>query len=351
MQDLDKNFIVETKIKRENLHFYDVEEAPFRIYGLMREDGRFCRMPKEVAYNVSEHTIRHYAHTSGGRVRFVTNSPYVAIFTEMDNITRIPHGPLTGTASFDIYVDEGKGSTYYGTFVPPYDMSDGYESVHDFPDQTERVVTINFPLYSGVKKLYVGLEGNAVIKASPDYKYEEPIVYYGSSVTQGGCASRPGTCYQNVISRRLDVDFWNLGFSDGARGEKVMTEYLAGLKMRMLVCDLDHNLPYEELKKRHLPLYRTVRAVQPELPIIFISAADILMPHAKKSRLVERREVIRETYRTAIAEGDKNVYFIDGEELFAGEDRDQCTVDRIHPNDLGFYRMAMRIEKEIIPLL
>ena len=130
-----------------------------------------------------------------------------------------------------------------------------------------------------------------------------------------------------------------------------MAEYLAGLKMRMLVCDFDHNLPYEELKERHLPLYRTIRASQPELPIILMSAADVLMPHAKAEKLVERREVIRQTYRTAIAEGDQNVYFIDGEEHFAGEDRDQCTVDRRHPNDLGFYRMAMRIEKEIIPLL
>ena len=207
MQDLDKNFIVETKIKRDNLHFYDAEKAPFRIYGLMREDGRFCRMHKGVAYNVSEHTIRHYAHTSGGRVRFVTNSPYVAILTKMDKITRIPHDSLTGSASFDIYVDEGKGSTYYGTFVPPYEIADGYESVHDFPDNREKLVTINFPLYSGVKKLYIGLEGNAVIKAAPDYKYEEPIVYYGNSVTQGGCASRPGNCYQNIISRRLDINF------------------------------------------------------------------------------------------------------------------------------------------------
>ncbi len=151
-------------------------------------------------------------------------------------------------------------------------MTAGYESVIDFSSNAERIITINFPLYSNVKKLYIGLDSHSMRKAAPDYKYEKPIVYYGSSITRGGCASRPGNSYQSMISRKLDT------FAD-------------------------------------------------------------------------RREVIRETYQTAIAEGDENVYFIDGAELFAGGAWDSCTVDRVHPNDLGFYRMARRIKREIAPLL
>ena len=128
-----------------------------------------------------------------------------------------------------------------------------------------------------------------------------------------------------------------------------MVQYLAGLEMSIFVCDYDHNAPDAEyLKKTHLPLYRTIRAKQPELPIIFLSAPNILLD---PKGWEPRRNVIRETYQTALAEGDKNVYFIDGAELFDGDDWDSCTVDGTHPNDLGFYRMAMRIKKEIARLL
>lgn len=349
ISEIDKNFHVETSIKRENLQFWDAETEPFRIYGLLRENGRFCRMPEAVAKSVNEGVHELYANTAGGRVRFVTDSPYIAISAEMDGICKMSHFPLTGSTGFDLYAGTDGEQRYYGTFTPPYDVTAGYESVIDFPDKTERIITIHFPLYANVKKLYIGLDSNAVKKAAPDYKYEKPIVYYGSSITQGGCASRPGNSYQNMISRRLDTNYINLGFSGSGKAEETMVQYLANLEMSIFVCDYDHNAPDTAyLEKTHLPLYRAIRAKQPELPIVFISAGDVLIA---PERFAERTEVIRRTYQTAVAEGDKNVYFIDGAELFAGEDWDLCTVDRTHPNDLGFYRMAARIEKEIAPLL
>ena len=193
------------------------------------------------------------------------------------------------------------------------------------------------------------LEKDAVILEATPYSHNVPIVYYGSSITQGGCASRPGNSYQAIISRRLDADYINLGFSGSGKAEEAMVQYLAELEMSVFVCDYDHNTPdVEYLKKTHLPLYRTVRTKQPNLPIILISAPNILM---NPEGFLTRREVIRETYQIALDEGDKNVYFIDGAELFAGEDWDSCTVDGCHPNDLGFYRMAMRIEKELVRCL
>ena len=349
ISEIDKNFKVESNIKRENLQFWDAETEPFRIYGLLRENGRFCRMPEAVAKSVNEGVHGLYANTAGGRVRFVTDSPYIAISAEMDGVGKMPHFPLTGSVGFDLYVDEGGGQKYYGTFTPPYEVATGYESVIDFSSNAERIITINFPLYSNVKKLYIGLDSHSVRKAAPDYKYEKPIVYYGSSITQGGCASRPGNSYQSMISRKLDTNFINLGFSGSGRAEEAMAQYLADLEMSIFVCDYDHNAPDAAyLKETHLPLYRAIRAKQPKLPIILISAADVLIA---PDTFADRREVVRETYQTAIAEGDENVYFIDGAELFVGEAWDSCTVDRVHPNDLGFYRMARRIEREIARLL
>lgn len=346
ISDFDKNFRIDTKISRDNLQFYNVKKKPFRIYGLLYENGRFCRIPRNVAERVSDGVSYLYSNTAGGRVRFITNSSYVAILAKMDGIGKMSHFPLTGSAGFDLYVDEGKGQVYQGTFTPPYDIQNGYESVIDFSNTTERLITIHFPLYSNVRELYIGLDSNSVLKEAPNYTYELPIVYYGSSITQGGCASRPGNSYQAIISRRLNMNYTNLGFSGGAKAEEPMVQYLANLEMGVFVCDYDHNTPdAAHLKETHLPLYRTVRKRHPELPIILISAPDILInPEAFQ----ERREVIYETYKTAVAEGDDNVYYIDGAELFRGEDWDLCTVDRVHPNDLGFYRMAVRIEKELI---
>ena len=345
ISDVDKNFKIETHMKRDNLQFHDIKQEPFRIYGLLYENERFCRIPGEVAKNVNDGVMRLHTDTAGGRVRFITNSPYVAISAKMDGVGKMSHFPLTGRAGFDMYVDEGKGQKYQGTFTPPFDIEDGYESCIDFLCVMERTITINFPLYSNVKELYIGLDKHAVLKQAADYKYENPIVYYGSSITQGGCASRPGNSYQSIISRRLDANYINLGFSGSARAEKQIVQYMADMEMSMLVCDYDHNAPdATHLQNTHLPLYQGIREKQPNLPIIFISAPDIRI---NPETYTERRKIIRDTFETAVSEGDDKVYFIDGEELFEGEDWDSCTVDRVHPNDLGFYRMARCIEKEI----
>ena len=349
ISELDENFIVETQIVRDNLQFYDAEEEPFRIYGLMRENDRFCRIPECVAKSVSESFTYLYTNTAGGRVRFVTNSPYIAISADMDGVDKMPHMPLTGSAGFDLYYNEGERDVYCGAFVPPYDMTNGYESIFDFSGRIKRTITIHFPLYANVKKLYIGLDKDSILERAQDYRYEQPIVYYGSSITQGGCVSRPGNCYQNMITRWLDVNHINLGFSGSAMAEKEMCEYLADMDMSMFVCDYDHNAPsVEHLRNTHLQLYRTIRAKQPELPILFMSAPTILL---RQEMFRERREVIMRTYQIALSEGDCNVYFIDGAELFAGDDWDICTVDWVHPNDMGFYRMATRIRNEIAKIL
>lgn len=195
IQKIDKNFLVETKIHKDDIKFYNADEAPFKIYGVFRENGKYRRMPENMAKEVSEGVTKLHSNTSGGRVRFVTDSSYVAINTEMENLGKMPHFAFTGAIGFDLYVD----NVYKKTFVPPFEAEDGYESVIELEASCMREITINFPLYSDVKNLYIGLRKNAVIKEASPYKNKKPIVYYGSSITQGGCASRPGMSYQAII--------------------------------------------------------------------------------------------------------------------------------------------------------
>jgi lysophospholipase L1-like esterase len=257
------------------------------------------------------------------------------------------HCALTGSACFDLYVrDETGKERFVDSFKRKVSNRFGYEAVIRLPYREMREYTINFPTYSSVDSLYVGLDENAKLEAPGKYRVETPVVFYGSSITQGGCASRPGSTYQAVASRRLDFDYVNLGFSGNAKGEQVMADYIAGLPMSVFVCDYDHNAPtVEHLWATHENLYRTVRKAHPDIPVIFM-ARPLFTPGEDA---LARLEVIKATYEKAKAAGE-NVYLIDGPTLMAMAG-DDGLVDGAHPNDLGFASMAKAVGDVLAEIL
>ena len=329
---IDSNFKVETNLNVEDIQFYNALNAPFQIYGVFYENGMFRRLPQQVAETVSNAVYCLHDNTAGGRVRFKTDSPYVAIYVKMPTIGKMSHFALTGSAGFDLYSD----NNYIGTFVPPYTIEDGYENIIRFNSDEMREITINFPLYSSVKELFIGIKKQSALFPCQPYRIEKPIVYYGSSITQGGCASRPGMAYQSIISRQMDADYINLGFSGSAKAEDAMAEYISGLQMSCFVYDYDHNAPsLEHLRNTHEKMFLKIRQHHPNTPIVIMSRPKFKLTDHEKMRL----EVIETTYDNAVINGDKNVYFIDGRKLMelAG---DQGTVDNCHPTDFGFASMA-----------
>lgn len=344
IEKIDQNFAVQTNLHIDGIRFYDIQDAPFTICGLIYENGLYRRMPEHIAKTVSPRVYDLHVHTAGGRVKFVTNSSFVAIKAEMPAVTKMAHFPLSGSGGFDLYV--GKKEQFHGSFVPRYTMQDGYESVIRFESRRKREITINFPLYSSVSSLYIGLEGNAVVEPSAGYKNIKPMVFYGSSITQGACASRPGNSYTNTVSRTLGIDYINLGFSGNARGEQSMADYIASLDMSVFIYDYDYNAPDpEHLQNTHQKMFQTVRNAHPELPIIILSRPKY-KPNAEEK---QRLEIIKKTYSDAIAAGDKNVYFIDGKTLMKYA-KDNGTLEGCHPNDLGFYSMAKVLLRQLKPL-
>ena len=338
ISEIDKNFSIETSIKKDDICFLDAKEKPFEIYGIFYDNGKFRRLPEEVAKAVNDGVYALHTNTAGGRVRFKTDSPYVAIHADMPSIGKMPHFAMTGSAGFDLYVRE-ESESYYGSFVPSFKMTDGYESVIDFPTNEMREITINFPLYSDVSSLYIGLSKNSSVEKPTPYKHEKPIVFYGSSITQGGCASRPGTSYESIISRRFDTDFINLGFSGSARGEDEIAEYIKNIPMSVFVFDYDHNAPTtEHLKNTHEKMFRIIREKNPELPVILMSRPKYILTDEEKERL----GIIEKTYLNAKENSDRNIYLIDGKSLMK-EAENEGTVDGCHPNDLGFYSMSKAI--------
>ena len=204
------------------------------------------------------------------------------------------------------------------------------------------------PIYSNIEKLYIGIKEGSALKSAAEYAIKTPIVYYGSSITQGCCASRPGNTYQSIISRDLNCDFINLGFSGNAKGEDTIAQYIAGLNMTVFVYDYDHNAPtVEHLNDTHEKMFLTVREAHPDLPILMLSRQKYYLNDEEKKRLA----AVRKTYENALARGDKNVYMIDGPDLLLECVRETALVDNCHPNDSGFVSMAHIVGNQLKEIL
>lgn len=352
IEDIDINMKADT-LGDVDVKFYNVRKAPFKIYGLYNPETEdvFKRLPDDIGEYTNPGVARLYKHTAGGRVRFKTNSKFIAIKVKLHYSSKdalMYHMPFSGTSGFDIYVD-GK---FLKVFVPTAKTSDienDYEAITYFDDDKERDIIISFPLYNGVDDLYIGLEEGATLGEGNEYKYKTPIVYYGSSITQGGVASKPSNAYEQMISKWLDADYINLGFSGSGRAEDIIADYVADMDMSVFVYDYDHNAPDAEyLSKTHEKMFKKVRAKHPDVPVIFASRPG---DNDTKENIDARRKVVYTTYQNAISNGDKNVYYIDGQTFFPDEYRDDCTIERTHPNDLGFHFMAKKfydIIKEVI---
>ena len=346
---IDKNFKVETNIEKDDVKFISALESCFSIYGLMNTGEEFHRMPRSVAAAANDGVKVLNENTAGGRIKFKTNSKYIIV----NSITspgqgKMGHITVAGSSGYDLYLIEDGKAQYFKSFLPVHNFGEKFEQIVEFPDNTERDIMIHFPLYNTCKNLYIGVQESAYVKPGSKYKYEKPIVYLGSSITQGGCASRPGNAYQNHVSRYFDTNFTNLGFSGSCRAEDAICEYIPTLDMSIFVYDYDHNAPSaEHLENTHEKLFKRFREIQPTTPVIIMSMTDIPRTEGAKANMIRRRAIIKKTYDNAVAAGDKNVYFIDGQEVFKIAGYTDCTVDGCHPNDLGFWCMGQAVIKVI----
>ncbi len=359
ISDIDKNFKVASNIDEPDIKFYNVKEEPFNLYGLYNPvvGTDFSRIPVDVAKNVSEGVSILNTNTAGGRIRFKTNSRYIAINVTVPNFCVMPHMTMAGSSGFDMYEKTDNGYIYLKTFYPwEYKRDENWNLVFEntferiiyFDEVRERDLIINFPLYNAVSEVYVGLQGNASLTGGSKYRDVLPVVYYGSSITQGGCASRPGMSYNDIISRRFDINYINLGFSGNGKGEEAIARYIADLPMSIFVYDYDYNAPdVEHLKKTHKPMFDIIREKNPDLPIIMASRPKYYLSEVE----IERRNIIYDTYKAAKNANDNNVYFVDGQKMFEIFGKDDCTVDGCHPTDLGFMCMAEAFGKVIEKIL
>lgn len=331
-------------------------ETPFSIHGMHYDEelSLFVRMPQEVAAEVSPSVKSLSRMTSGGRVRFRTDSVYVALSCLVPAFTPAPHMAMTTLNGFSVYVD----GQYRGKVVPSYpdllaavDKTVAFRGSCSIPKTGElHDVEIYFPLYGCVKEIYIGLREGARIEPPRAYSIAAPLVFYGSSITQGACASRPGNDYAARLSRMLDADYINLGFSGNGNAEPAMLEYLTKLPASAYIYDYNYysNRP-ERVLPPHLSIYEILRKANPLAVIMMVDKPCTIY---SRSNYEARSAIMRASYEETIRRGDDLVGYLDGADFFgSGVEHDACVVDSDHPNDLGFWHMAQNLYEPLKTLL
>lgn len=342
----DSNFLVEKEIKRDELIWRNARCAPFEITGVYFDGGKFRRLPESVAEATSSEVHILHTNAAGGKIRFKTDSDVIAIGAKYSYVCRFAHFPMTGSAGFDLYVKEQgeDAESFRAAFRPPNDMTDAYQSRAVLDGRRMREITINMPLYSDITDIEIGLSEGAELIGPEPFRAPLPIVYYGNSVTQGACASRPGNAFSAYAARMVNCDHVNLAFSGAGCGEVPIAEYIASLDMQIFVCDYDANAPSVEwLEETHERFFKIFRSKHPTTPVVFMSRTAV---KANRERMMKREQIIRKTLNNALQAGDTNVYYLVGSKIF-GDLGGEATVEGIHPNDLGH----ILIGKALAPLL
>lgn len=347
IEKVDPNFQLTAEIPEEAV-FFDPRCAPFSIWGLAKNDeGSYCRLPLDLLPVCSEGVRWLSWHLAGGCIRFSTDAKWLCVAWKLREAGNMAHFAASGQSGLELVEETNGCIRAVRTLIPQMNANGCGCALEqsrkvELPGEGLRSYALYLPLYNGVSELLVGLPPEASLSEGRTPAHEKPILFYGSSITQGGCASKVANAYTHVLARRLDAALYNLGFSGNGKGEKHMAEYIASLPMSAFVLDYDHNAPSaEHLAETHEAFFRTVRAAQPDLPIVIVTKPDFDGDPAANAA---RRAVIRRTYENALSSGDRHVYFVDGESFFGEHERFDCTVDGCHPTDLGFRRMADVLE-------
>lgn len=354
---LDRNMSIEQS-KNDSLVWLSPLEGSFHIAGFpwFKQEKNYRRLPSYPT-NPLPPAVQALANcTAGGQIRFHTNSSVLSIRVKLTGPANMYHMTATGQCGFDCYLGDVGNQHFLCTTRFDHKLTEYEAQLYDWKQKRALGVTLYFPLYQGVEEVWIGLDLDAEVYAAPAYISDKPVVIYGTSITQGGCASRPGMAYPNILSRSIPLEFFNLGFSGNGKGEAEVARTIAGIeKLSLFVLDYEANSGSVEDITATLPSFiRIIREHHPKVPILVISnicyAGDRFYP-AMHQLHEGRRKVQKDTVERLRGEGDTQLHFLNGFTLLGEDDASECTVDGSHPTDLGFLRMAQSLEPVIRRLL
>lgn len=334
--------------------WYDIRHLDVEGKGWQDTKAFFDRLPARAEGLVREPVWNLSHHSAGMCVRFVTDAPAIqgrwALTSE--NLA-MNHMPASGVSGLDLYVKAKDGPWRWLGVGRPTAQTNAVQLAGNLPDGA-REFLLYLPLYNGVTSVEIGIPRDRKIArgTSRDPGRQKPIVFYGTSITQGGCAARPGMAYPALLGRRLGCPVINLGFSGNGKMEPEMAALLAELDPAVYALDALPNMSHQEVVERVEPFVRTLRQARPETAVLLVeertsSNAHLLASQGRPHNL--KRAALRHAYENLTTAGFRNLHYLHGDHLL-GEDG-EGTVDGSHPTDLGFVQMADAFETALRPIL
>ncbi|MBE7540265.1 MAG: SGNH/GDSL hydrolase family protein [Opitutaceae bacterium] len=299
----------------------------------------FDRLPASAEAEVTKNVWNLSRDSAGMVVRFKTDasSLHVHYLLSKDRLA-MAHMPATGVSGVDFYARDAKGHWRWVNVTRPATQEVKVEVIKDLmPGLREYAAYL--PLYNGVEFLRIGVPAGS--RFEPLAPRRKPIVFYGTSITHGACASRPGMVHTAILGRRFDRPVVNLGFSGNGRMDTAVGDCLTRIDAAVYVIDCLPNMTPGMVTERTAPLVRQIRAVKATTPIVLVEdrrfSNEWITPNKKRFH-DENHAALRAAYDGLLKEGVSNLFYISGDHLY-GDDADGA-VDGSHASDLGFMRQA-----------
>jgi lysophospholipase L1-like esterase len=299
-----------------------------------RLPGRAHGLVPEIVWDLSR-------DSSGLFTRFRTDATEIAArYTLRTDQLAMTHMPATAASGLDLYANDENGTPRWVGVAHPESFPTVESELASGLDEGTHDYTLYFPLFNGIEEIQIGVPDGASFELLPEDN-ALPIAYYGTSIIHGASASRPGMALPAQLGRRLGRRMIGLGFSGNGKMEVELANLIGEIDAAVYVIDCLPNMDAALVRERALPFLRALRAARPATPILLVedrTLANAWLIASEREAHAARRAEYRAAFETLVAEGDKNIHYLEGATLLG--DDDDGTVDRSHPTDLGFFRMA-----------
>ena len=357
------NFMSVEPYSEENIKWFNVTDEVFALYGT-------TELTDNVAHRFSENEITDVEKVSkdvaflakcpaGVHLKFKTNSKRLMIDALLPEPPNMGHMTALGQCGFDLYVFDDTENRYVLHSNTVFNVKNNYYQMQllFFQDDKERDYILYFPLYMNLSSVRIGFDDNATVSPSY-YKNDKRILLYGTSIAQGGCVSRPGMLYTNILSRKLDKEILNYGFSGAALGEKEVALILAKRKnIELLIIDIQANAGCSEKLENNLEEFIVqYNTINPNVKILVITQIPFAMDlyDEKRTELKLYYKYFMKRIVDKFRKKGIKIYFLDGDNFFTSTQLlhfTEYTVDGVHPTDLGSSLIAEGYYKKIVKVL
>lgn len=319
------------------LRWLDVQSLAVEGRGWNDTEHFFDRLPARAKAIVNGDVWNLSHDTAGFVVHFTSDTPELRIRgTLRKKKLEMAHMPSSGVSGLDFYTKEAGTWRWFTSFRPEDSVDIAGVIFQDIPARS-REFLLYLPLYNGISALEIGVADSCLCE--PVVRAEKPVVFYGTSIVQGGCVSRPGMAYTSILRRRLDWPLVNLGFSGSGRAEPELAALLAELDARLFVIDCLPNLQADQVGRVE-EFVRILRQRHAATPVVLVESLEyvngVALP-ARKERYEKSNRTLREIH-ARLARTDRNIHLVPAANLIGADG--EGTVDGVHPSDLGMLRMA-----------